>query len=207
VGSVGEGDAGELAVADTLGSADGDGEGVGIAVPVGSTGAVSVDEDVEAGVGVGVSNGVGVGIGVGDVVGVTDGEDVGVGPEMVVDAGVGPEVRVGVGEPEGSVRLGEAVPSVVVEGDAEGPGTGVETSDCGTGFGCTNQSAQLLSVSCVFPFDPPGRRSMLDFAGGAGAAIPSTYEFTAVPHPTASMTAPPRRRSATAPPSAARPPM
>lgn len=84
---------------------------------------------------------------------------------------VGADVAVSVGVGPGDIVT---VATAVAEGVADGPGTGVEASDCGIGLGCTNQSARLSLLSRVLPLDPPGRRSMLDFAGGAGAAVAST---------------------------------
>ena len=46
-----------------------------------------------------------------------------------------------------------------------------------------NQSAPLSFVSVPFPASPPGRRSRLEPAGGAGAALPSTNAFVASPQP------------------------
>src|SRR5664280_1643908 len=74
-----------------------------------------------------------------------------------------------------------------------------------TGLGCTSQSAPLSLVSSQLPSAPPGRRSMLARAGGAGATEPSTNEFVAVPQPTASTTDPPTYLRTREPPSAAMP--
>ena len=98
---------------------------------------------------------------VGDGVGVAVGDGVAVGASVAVGAGVdnsvGVEVTVGVG-------VGVGV----------GPGAGAEPRDWAIGFDCTNQSVLLSFVSWMFPAEPPGKRSMLDLAGGAGAADPST---------------------------------
>jgi hypothetical protein len=83
---------------------------------------------------------------------------------------------------------------------------GADPNGWGVGLDWTNQSAALSLVSTPLPADPPGRRSMLDFAGGAGAAAPSTNELVAVPQPTASITSPSIRLRTTVPPSAPRPP-
>ena len=72
-------------------------------------------------------------------------------------------------------------------------------------MGCTSQSAPLSFVSSQLPSAPPGRRSMLDLARGAGAAEPSTNELVAVPQPTASTTDPPTCLRTREPPSAAMP--
>ena len=49
------------------------------------------------------------------------------------------------------------------------------------------KSAAFTFVSVPLPADPPGSRSRLDPAGGAGAAVPSTNAFVASPHATASI--------------------
>ena len=48
------------------------------------------------------------------------------------------------------------------------PARGGDASPSGDGAACTNQSLALSLVSRPFPAEPPGRRSMLDPAGGAG---------------------------------------
>ena len=73
------------------------------------------------------------------------------------------------------------------------------------GAGWANQSVALSFESVALPRSPPGRRSMLDEAGGATAALPSTHAFVASPQPTASITVPPVVRSTSAPPVAAIP--
>jgi hypothetical protein len=179
-----------------VGASDAGGSVAGGSVAVGSWGVGSW--------GVGVGGGV-----VGSAVGVRDGDSVApgvaVGPVESVAAGGG----VGVAEAiwVGSLSVeGVEVGAAVGAGVGVGIGAGVEASDWGTGLDWTNQSDLLSLVSCVLPADPPGSRSMLDFAGGAGAAEPSTYALAAVPQPTVSTTVPSARRSATAPPSAASPP-
>jgi len=190
---------------------------VGVAVGDGVCGGVVVAVGVAAGVPVGVPLGVSVWVEVGSgiEIGAGVGPSVDSGEAVAVDSGVpsgaGDEANVGVGcSVPGSVAGGladaVAVGTPTGEGEAVGPGAGEEARDCGTGFGWMNQSERLSFVSRVLPARPPGRRSRLDFAGGAGATAPSTNEFVAVPHPTASITVPSRWRKATAPPSAASPP-
>jgi hypothetical protein len=143
-------------------------------------------------------------VGGGETVGaaesVGNGEMVGSGEGVAV----GSLVQIGV-EVEVSVAVGVAVE--VGAGELVGAGTGVEMSDCGTGFGCTAQSEVLSFESTQLPSMPPGRRSRLDRAGGAGTTEPSTYELVAVPQPTASITVPATYRRASDPPSLARPPV
>ncbi len=158
---------------------------------------------VTTGVGVGVGVGLGVGVGVG--LGVTTGVGVGLGVGMGVGVGVGVGVGLGVttGVGEGVAAGGVGVGVGVGPGL---PGTVGEARFCGFGSGWTSQSARFTLVSTPFPAVPPGDRSRLDPAAGAGAAAPSTKPFTASPHPIASTTAPPTTRMARAPPLAANPP-
>jgi hypothetical protein len=65
--------------------------------------------------------------------------------------------------------------AVLMVGVAVAPLVGVDDNDCGIGLGWRNQSERLSFVSTVLPSGPPGLRSRLDFAGGAGATFPSTY--------------------------------
>ena len=85
-------------------------------------------------------------------------------------------------------------------------GTGGAARPCGDGTAWTNQSTEPSFVSHPLPSTPPGARSRLDPAAGAGAGEPSTRSFVASPQPTESITAPPTTRSATVPPVAANPP-
>ena len=120
------------------------------------------------GVGVGVAAGVGAGVGVG----------VGVGPSVSRSASgsasasgvaVGVGVGVGVGDRRGR-RVGVGVGVGVGTGVGPGPGTGAADIDCGEGTAWTIQSATLSFVSIPLPAEPPGNRSRLEPAGGAGAA-------------------------------------
>ncbi len=149
-------------------------------------------------IGMGVGAGVAIGVGVGGAVGVGSGVAVGVGSGVAVGSGVGVGLGVGSGDGVG--------PSVGV-GVAPGAGTGGAADDCGLGTTVRTQSAALSLVSIPFPPLPPGRRSTLDPAGGAGATVPSTNGFVASPQPIASSTEPPTTRRATAPPVAANPPL
>jgi hypothetical protein len=99
--------------------------------------------------------------GVGSGVAVGSGEDVGSG----VGTGVGSAVGVGTG-------VGTAVAVGSGVGDVPGSGTAGEVDPCGPGMDDTNQSATLSFVSMPLPSDPPGRRSRLDSAGGAGDGVP-----------------------------------
>jgi hypothetical protein len=82
-----------------------------------------------------------------------------------------------------------------------GSGTGGEPLFCGSGTLRRVKSAALSSVSIVEPDGPPGSRSRLAPAAGAGAAKPSSQVLAAVPQPTASMAvAAPCIRIATLPP-------
>ena len=156
------------------------GPGVGVAVGVGVGTAV--------GTGVGAGVGVGVGVGVGSAVGLglgLGGEGAGTGGDV---DGPGDNAGVGVG-----VGLGV--------------GVGAAARFCGTGALFTVQSARLLFVSSPLPADPPGRRSRLEPATGAGAAVPSTNAFKASPQPSASSGAPPIGRKTSVPPVPARPPL
>jgi hypothetical protein len=65
----------------------------------------------------------------------------------------------------------------------------------------------LSFESVMLPAVPPGRRSRLEPAGGALAAVPSTKLFVASPQPTASIGAPPTTRRTIDPPVAANPPL
>jgi hypothetical protein len=109
------------------------------------------------------------------------------------------------------VGEGEGVgPSVgATEGAGDGPtgGVGGDERFCGLGTADTAKSAAFTFVSVPLPSGPPGRRSMLDPAPGAGAATPSTNAFVASPHATASIGSPPIGRSTIAPPVAANPPL
>ena len=105
------------------------------------------------------------------------------------------------------VAVGSTDAVAVGPGVAPGDGMSGEARFCGPGDALANQSIELSLVSDAFPAFPPGRRSRLDDAGGAGATVPSTKAFVASPHPIASTTAPPTTRSATAPPVAAKPPV
>src|SRR6476661_7712659 len=125
---------------------------------------------------------------------------VGVGVDVGVGVGVGEGVGVGVG-----VGAGVGVGETVGIGVAPPPGTAGAARPCGDGAPWTNQSVALSFVSVPLPARPPGERSMLDPAGGAETAVPSTNELLASPQPTASIAVPPTGRSAIAPPVAANP--
>jgi hypothetical protein len=73
------------------------------------------------------------------------------------------------------------------------------------GAGLTCQSEAFWFVSVTLPGAPPGRRSILDPAGGASTGAPSTKAFVASPQPTPSIGVPPTGRITTAPPVAAMP--
>ena len=60
------------------------------------------------------------------------------------------------------------------------PGSPARPGSAGLGV-ATAKSAAFTFVSVPLPADPPGSRSMLDPAGGAGAAVPSTNAFVASP--------------------------
>ena len=96
-------------------------------------------------------------------------------------------------------RLGDDV--------AVGAGTGGAARFCALGAALTSQSGALSFVSMTLPPMPPGFRSILERAAGAGAAVPSTNPLVASPQPSASIGAPPTTRRASAPPVAARPPL
>jgi hypothetical protein len=161
-------------------------------------------------VGAGVSVGAGVGVGAGD--GVSLGIGVGVGESVAVGVAVETTVGIGVGATVG-MGLGDGVGATVGAGVADGvglgpgAGTGGADSDCGFGDAWPNQSATLLFVSMVLPARPPGRRSRLEDAAGAAAAVPSTNAFVASPQPSESIGVPPIVRMTTAPPVAANPPL
>ncbi len=131
------------------------------------------------------------------------GSGVGVGFGVGVGSAVGVVVGSGVGDAVGS---GVGVGTGVGVGSGVAPGTAGEPVFCGFGV-ATNQSSAFSFVSTPFPPAPPGRRSRLDDAGGAGATVPSTKAFVASPQPTASTTDPPTTRNAIAPPVAAKPPV
>jgi hypothetical protein len=171
--------------------ARGPGTGVGVGVGVGVGSGVGVGARVGLGVGVGVGGGVGVGAGVGATVGV----GAGVGATVGVGVGLGATVGVALGDELGD---GTAV------GLGPGPGAGGAARFWGLGV-ATTKSAALTFVSVPFPAEPPGSRSMLDPAAGAGAAVPSTKVFVASPQATASTGLPPTTRSTIAPPVAAKP--
>ncbi len=191
------------------GSPDGDGEpegatdGVGDGVGDGST--------VGDAVAVGVGDGVGVGVGEGDGVGLAVGVGEGVGPGLGVGLGVVLAVGVGVG-----VGVGGGLAVGVAVGDGAGldvglgvglpTGIGAAARFCGFGDPWTRKSAALSFESIPLPAAPPGRRSPLEPAAGAGMAVVSTKAFVASPQPTASIGAPPIGRSTNAPPVAANPP-
>jgi hypothetical protein len=159
--------------------ADGEGEGLGVGPAVAGA---AVDEGVE-------TTAVGVAVATGDVSGGAVGVAVATGDVSGGAAGV----AVATGSDASAVSPVGEVDSDRLElgGEVEAPGVGDESSDCGTGFGWTSQSARLSFVSSRLPSVPPGRRSMLDRAAGAGAGEPSTNEFAALPQPTESTTVPP----------------
>jgi hypothetical protein len=165
---------------------------------------VGLGDGVGAGVGVGVGTGVGVGVGagVGVAVGVGSGVAVGsgVGTGLGVGGAVGAELGVGVG-----LGVGNGVAVGVGTGEPPGSGVGGDARFWGVGT-VTWKSAALSFVSEPLPPNPPGSRSRLDPAAGAGAATPSTNVFDASPHATASIGLPPTARRTIAPPVAAKPP-
>ena len=144
----------------------------------------------------GVGSGVGSGVGGGDGVGVVPGVSTGVG--MAEGAGLSAGVSVGV-----AVALGVPV----------GPGLGVAAGEvgtearfCGSDMALTTKSSRLSLVSWPDPPAPPGSRSRLLPAAGAGAGRVSSHALAAVPQPTASIARlAPTARSATLPPAAAKP--
>jgi hypothetical protein len=176
--------------------------------PSGIARASSIERIDDEGVGVTVGSGVavGCGVGVGVTVGAVVGSALAVGVGTSVGMGVGVSLGVAVG-PADDVALGVGESVALGVGVGPVPGTTGEARFCGDGVGETNQSLTLSFVSVPFPEGPPGRRSMLDEAGGAATGAPSTNGFVASPQPTASITAPPTTRSAMAPPVAAKPPV
>src|SRR5438093_11569417 len=112
---------------------------------------------IEIGVGVGVGAGVDVGVEVGVAVGVP------VGLGVALALGLGVAVGVAVGE---AVALG--LPLALALGLAVG--TGEDALFCGSGVERIVKSLALASVSWPDPALPPGRRSKLLPAAGAGAA-------------------------------------
>jgi hypothetical protein len=161
-------------------------EPVAVAVePVAAVGSAVSARPVDSAVGVSVSAGP-VGWAVGVSVSVAP---VGAGASVWAEAGDEARMAAGVALSEG-VALGLGNGAVVLansvgvdavgvsDGDAEGasdaPGTGRDASDCGTGLGWIRKSDPLSLVSTRLPPEPPGLRSMLDLAGGAGATAPST---------------------------------
>jgi hypothetical protein len=182
------------------------------AIGIGCTGS-----GVDAGVTDGASDGLGVrdGLELGDRVGVATG--VGLAEALGISDGLAEGVADGLGESDGAgVRLGEGSSLGVAEGEGEplgvadiegeGEAIGVAAAFCGSGAARVTKSPMLSLVSCPDPAEPPGNRSRLDPAGGAGAGVPSSQVLVAVPHPTASIAvAAPWMRSATLPPLAANP--
>ena len=149
-------------------------------------------------VGDGLDVGVADGAGGADAGGEADG-----GPGVGQTSGV----QVGFGDALGSgVPLGAAVDVGVEDGDGVWTGDGGAARFCGDGVAWMSRSSVLSFVSVVFPDGPPGRRSRLDPAAGAGAGVPSTNAFVASPQPIASIGEPPVTRNATAPPVEAKPP-
>jgi len=192
------------------------GAGVGVGLGVGAGVGAGVGFGLGVGVGVGVGAGVGVGVGAGveagDGVGVGVGVGAGVGVGVGVGAGVGAGVEAGDGDGVGNgVGLGVGVACGVADADGEGDGpeagVGAAARFCGVGDVRTTKSSEFSFVSVPFPSAPPGSRSMLDPAAGAGATVPSTNAFVASPQPTASIGVPPIGRSTIAPPVAANPPL
>src|SRR5688500_2746156 len=99
------------------------------------------------------------------------GDGLGVGPGVPVGTGVAVGVGVGSGVAVGSgigVGLGDV-----------GSGTGGEPLFCGSGTLWRVKSAALSSVSIVEPDGPPGSRSRLAPAAGAGAARPPRQTLAA----------------------------
>src|SRR5579884_234309 len=151
-------------------------------------------------------DGEGEGVTVGEAVGVESGD----GDGLADGPSVGPGVALGAAVPVASgvaVGLGVVVASGAVgDGLAEAPVGGLARF-WGRGAAVMMKSAALSLVSSLFPASPPGRRSMDEPAGGAGAGLPSTKALAASPHPTASTTVPVVVRRTRLPPVAARPPL
>jgi hypothetical protein len=158
---------------------------VGVGVSVSVVGSAVSAGPVGSAVGVSVSAGrvgwaVGVSVSVAPV-GAGASVSVEVGDEAKLAAGVALSEGVALGLGNAAVELANSVGVNAVgvsDGDAEGvadaPGTGRDASDCGTGLGWIRKSDPLSLVCTRLPPEPPGLRSMLDLAGGAGATAPST---------------------------------
>jgi hypothetical protein len=145
--------------------------------------------------------GAGVGAGVGVALAVTLGVAVGVGVGTAVGVGLGTTEGDGDGE---VVSMGDAVAATV--GDAVAAGVGEDALFCGSGTSRITKSSRLSSLSKPEPETPPGSRSRLAPADGAGAGVPTSHVFAALPQPTASIAAAaPTILSATLPPVAASP--
>jgi len=155
------------------------------AIGIGCTGSGLGD-----GVGDGVGDWLGVakGVGLAGSVGVADGLADGLA-DGVAD-GVGESVGAGVRLGEGSslgVAEGEDDPLGVAEIEGDGEAIGAAAVFCGSGAARVAKSPMLSLVSCPDPAEPPGNRSRLDLAGGAGAGVPSSQVLVDVPQPTASI--------------------
>jgi hypothetical protein len=140
--------------------------------------AIVIGEGVGDGVGTGVGEGVGLGVAEGDGEGVSDG----VGDDETDADGEGLALTLGIGVTDGD---GEDV--VLAVGEGVGGTMGGAAAFCGSGSARTTKSTTFEFVSWPDPFAPPGSRSRLELAAGAGAGAPSNQVLAAVPHPTASM--------------------
>jgi hypothetical protein len=159
------------------------------------------------GLGVGVGEGVGVGVGIGEGVGL--GLAVGVALAVALGVLLGLAENEALGEADGldeTDALADALGEALGLGLSVGAGTGADAMFCGLGPARVVKSTRFRSVSWPDPALPPGSRSRLLPAGGAGAGGVSSQVLVAVPQPTASTAvAAPCTRSATLPPAAASP--
>ena len=174
-------------------------------VPSGCVRASAIDI-VSTGAAVGVGTGVRVGVGTASLgMGVGIGDWVGIALGTVVGVAIGVAIGVAVGV--GTASLGKGVGIGDWDGPGTTPGSGAGSAARFCGFGIAiEKSARLSFESVPLPRAPPGRRSTLEPAMGAGKVEPSTKAFVASPHATASTGRPPITRRTTAPPVADRPP-
>src|SRR5687768_1289709 len=111
----------------------------------------------------GSAPGVGLGLGLGVALIPGLGLDVALGDGLAVALTVGIGVELGGNDTKG----------VAVGDGSSGLGVGADARFWGSGTARSAKSVALSSVSCVEPRPPPGRRSMLEPAAGAGALLPS----------------------------------